>query len=249
MNTISQIATAGKTTDVYSVLDPSKFHGLTFWLFDLVNVNDNHYFQSFFMYKEVAFCLDFIIRLMPTVTPPALSIQMNFQNTAYSFIFYGSSVGKVLNNNFTRKNEFKGCPRENRLEFVFTDYLNVLVLKGGDSWSGPHVMVLRSKKSNMTYEQRMQLIDLKIKDSLDFDSLKKVEVDDCSSKERLLEGLMRTKLRKCWELNELKDKDVIRRSLWLALVASGILWITLNGICWVVKQRNGTLVVHWWRAN
>lgn len=43
----------------YTTLDSPKYHEDSVWFFDLVNINDHHCFQSFFMFKDVLYSVYF----------------------------------------------------------------------------------------------------------------------------------------------------------------------------------------------
>lgn len=229
-------------TDDYFQLEIQKFQKDRLWLVDLVNMNNNHCFQGFFMFKDNAFCISFNMFKVEGENGPGLSILMIRNSDKYIIrTFFGQNIGNILYDHKETFNENR-CPTEKRLEFVYTDYENVIVFKGGDSRSGPHVMVLRSDTTEKTFQDRMNLVKRKITHFLDFQSLKKVEPEDC----KLVIQSQPTKLLKCKEFNEIKERekvsDMIRKSLLLAVAASGILWIIMYGLCWFVKRKKKSLV-------
>lgn len=82
--------------------------------------------------------------------------------------YYGTGNGKLLNGElFGIHTTNFDCDKW--LKFVYTNYLNVVVIFGNDSY----IMVLWSNDTNMTYEQRMTLIQLKVRHLLDWNNLKK----------------------------------------------------------------------------
>lgn len=58
------------------------------------------------------------------------------------------SFDGVVKSTFINKNKGdnvpNGCPWEKQLKFVYTDYLDVVVLMGVDSRSDPHIMILKA---------------------------------------------------------------------------------------------------------
>lgn len=118
----------------------------------------------------------------------------------------------------------------------------MVVLLAGDAYSGLQIMVLRSKDTNMTYEQRLTVIKPKTKHLLDFKHLKKVDQDECIT----MDEIPKFKAN-CTEFNaNIKRKIISRliyRSLLLAIVTSGLLCITINVLSWVVKRRHRAIVV------
>lgn len=238
----------GAANDYFEV-EPKKFDINLVWFVDSININNNHCFYSIFLYHELAYCYIFQIAPIQLDKPPAkpsLKIHLNFKNPKLLVLsLFGDIDGKVLTN-IKFDNDFTECPSEKQMEFVYTDYVNVVVLKGGDSRCGPHIMVLGSHTSRMTYEERMNLIEPKISHSLDFKSLKQVEPNECKTMKTITEEFKEINLRKCRELIEVMKKEgtseMIQRSLMLALIASGLLYILINGLCWVVKHRNWCLV-------
>lgn len=231
--------------DNYSQLEPLKFNLERIWLVDAINTNDYYQFYNVFYFKKFAYCLMMHTYRKDVESPPWIHLALFFKSSGQWIVgYYGYVDGKVLNVKVF--SDFKTDPDCNkRLEFVYTDYTNVIVLLAGDSYSGPQLMVLRSNDTNMTYEQRMGLIQLKVKYSLDFKTLKRVEPEDCITMEKLAK-FNETTFPNCKEFHEaMKEKiisDIVRKSLLVAIVVSGLLCIILNSVFWFVKRKNRNVV-------
>lgn len=234
---------AALTTYQYSQLDPLKFDLERIWLVDTINTNDNYQFYNIFFFKNFAYCLKIHTYRKDVQNPPWIHLVLFLKSSGRWIVdYYGSVDGKVLNVKLL--SEFKTDPDCNkRLEFVYTDYINVIVLLAGDSYSGPHIMVLRSSDTNMTYEQRMALIQPKVR--LDFKTLKRVKPEDCIAMEKLSK-FNETTFPNCKEfdanMKRITISDMVRKSLLLTIVVSGLLCIITNGVCWFVKRRNRAVV-------
>lgn len=228
----------------YTYLDLLKFRGSQMWIIDSININDNHIFNSIFLFKSFAFCLQLEIGCSLFEKPsshPILFITVYFKNTTkWSKSYYGPVNGTFLNDN-SNDYRFPGCPPEKRLNFVYTDYLNVIVLLGGDERSGPQIMILKSKNTNMTNVQRMDLIKSKIKHSFVFENLKKIEPIACPSWQEIYEKHKTIYLPKCKKFIELKEEEkkyFIYKCFLIVLVVTGLLWIIVYGIYWMKARKN-----------
>lgn len=237
--------------DDYSQLEPEKFDKDRMWFVDAMNTNDNYQFYNVFYYKNLSYCLLIEIYRAQLENPPAkkgLFVNLSYNSLKHWLMrYYGPVHSKFLylkGEDFINE-DFIGCPHEKRLEFVYTDYQNVVVLLGGDSGTGPHVMVLRSNTTNMTYKQRMTLIKLKLKPLLDLKNLKKVGIDDCIAEGDVKE-FKEDKLLKCKKFIAIMEEemkrsiitDMIRKSLLVAIALSGFLCIILNGAWWFIQRKN-----------
>lgn len=236
---ILNIVTQEVPTNDYTQIKSLEFDRNRVWFVESINTNDNHCFHSIFLYKHIAFCLLFEIVFQNKLNRTVL--YMYFHSSRRNMLMAYEGPGKFLTD-ISPIIQYKGCPREKRLELVYTDYLNVVVLKGGDSRSGPHIMVLRSNTTSMTYKERMLLIKTKVEYLFDFKSLQLVQPYDCSLKENLIEEFKTTNLRKCKDFNERKERervsDMIRKPPLLALAVCGLFWIIVIGVSWFIKKRN-----------
>lgn len=231
--------TVAETVDHFQ-LEPRKFdYNNRWWFIDATNTNDNHQFYNIFYFTTISYCLLIDIYCFDHGNPLGLKIDLLFQSSKRWIITYQGPIdGNFLYGAVDTVDYFTDPGCDKRLEFVYTDYLNVIVLLAGDSYSGLHIMVLRSNNTNLTYEQRMSLIEPAIKHLLHFKNLKKVQQDECITMSQTAQKLIAN----CTEFNaNMKRKiisDMICKSLLLAFVISGLLCITINVVCWVVKRRN-----------
>lgn len=218
-----------------------KFDMDRWWYVDAINTNDNHRFYNIFYFKNISSCLLIVIFNSRIDNPPWIRIQLGFKSVRNLIMRSNGAVyGKFITDDNVDDN-FIGCPHDIRLEFIFTDYYNVVVLLGDDSSTGPHIMILRSNDTNMTYEQRMALIEPTIKPFLNLTNITKVEIGDCDTMVSLTE-FNATTFRKCTEFNERRKRKIITKSILLAIAGSGLLGIFLLIGCWFVNRKNKALV-------
>lgn len=141
----------------YERLEPKKFEQKLNWAIDMVNRNEDHSSNSIFSYKQLISC--FYIQIHPNnelTTRPGLTIKLHMGNVGAA-VFSGRVYGKMLKID-NRLLIDRACPDEREIHFLYTDYSNVVVLLGLDSWSGPHIMTLKSSSTNMTYADTINQI-------------------------------------------------------------------------------------------
>lgn len=231
------VKAAEATTNNYSQLEPEKFDKDRIWLVDLINTNDKHHFYNVFYFKNISYCLFFKMQFSNFENAPGIYMRMYFKSSFFA-LFFGIVHGKFIYYK-GKDDDFSGCPREKRLEFVYTDYTTIVVLMGDDSSSDRHIMVLRSSDTNMTNEQRKTLIESRTKLFLDFDNLKKEDNVDCDSIDYL--EYKKTTLHKCLAFFEIMKKkinsDIIGYLLLLSIVVVSLSCIIFKSFRWFVKRK------------
>lgn len=231
--------TTAVATENHFQLEPFKFDEDRKWIVDSINTNAHHQFYNIFYITNISYCLIIEIHNIRSGNPQWFHIDLNFQSTENLFITYHGQVnGKFFNGRLALYDE-TDWECDKRLKFIYTDYINVVVLFGDDSYSGPHIMVLRSNDTNMTYEQRMSLIEPKIAPFFDFKNLKKVERIDCEKIDHW--ESKDTSLRKCWEFHLNKKRkiisDIIGYFLLFVIVVGALSCIIVKSFCWFVKRK------------
>lgn len=109
-------------------LDPTKFNQSEIWTVEAVNHNKNLFFHSVFQLKELAYCLLFKIGCVKHDRAPQLEMQVFYQSVSHPLF---SMIGPVAASTFIYPLDHekdKECPLTERLNFLYTDYLNVVVL-------------------------------------------------------------------------------------------------------------------------
>lgn len=191
-----------KINDDYERLEPEKFQARLNWTIDSLNINTDHSSYSFFWYKQNAAC--FVIKIDPTGSS---SLIITILMVHFAQAFTGTVHGKILK---LLENYYAnpGCPDEKEIHFLYTDYTNVVVLLGYDEWAGPHIMILKSQSTNLTYEERMKLVESKVKGLFDFKSLKKVEGwPSCNMTLKDMDDFKRVQYRKCKKIFQLMKSE------------------------------------------
>lgn len=168
-----------KTHD-YELLNSQKFSRNIIWEIDSVDKNNDFSSHSLFWYKKYASCL--LVKIGPfeikgSTLNSGINIEFSLKTikhviTGFQGIVFGQSVN---GSTFSYDSNQKVCLNSKKLNFIFTDYLNVVVISTVDDWTKPHIMILRASITNMTYEEGMDLIRSKMKHLLDFDDLVRVK--------------------------------------------------------------------------
>lgn len=227
----------------YNHLNPLKFHKNESWIVDSTNINDNYAFHSIFWYKPLAYCLLFTFETNNIRNSPVksgLRMLLYFRDEPHPLMLVEGAVDGTDLVSAVHFVMLDGCPNEEQLNFLFTDYLNVVVLLGaGDP---PHMMILRSSSTNMTYDERMKLVQSKMRRSLKKFNVLKVQHQSCSTIVKTLAELRNTQLGICIKLNKMKEEKAFDMFVLLPIVA-GFVWIIIYVAYWIADKRKSSVIV------
>lgn len=233
--------------DDYFQLDAMKFNRYTKWIVDSINSNDNYYFKSVFWYKPIANCIFFVFGSQTSYPNKVATIKL-YTNLFYKVFEYDLRIhaGEILEKSVIepiQTKKFKECPNEKYLNFVYTDYVNVVVLMGGNERFGFHIMILTNAVTNMTYKERTDLVKSKIGQIEALENVVQVKSMNCSLTKPTIETFEEAQFRKCKQLNDLKTMEWFNKRVVLCLIISGLLWIIIYGIHWICVRRSRMVIV------
>lgn len=223
----------------FTQLNPKQFDKNEIWLIDFTNLNDNHCFRSIFWFNCIAFCvrLTFIYQEFSSSMPHFLQIHL-YHVEEYLIVRSGGPVSGNLIHQDGRKNNT--CLDEEFTTVLYTDYLNVIVLQGGDENFGHHLMILRSKSSNMTFNDSLTLVKENTK--LKLESLVRVVPISCN--ENRLNDIRDTYSTKCTNCTKTKNVEGLNNYLWIIIFpTAGLLWAAIVMACWIIERKNRNVVV------
>lgn len=224
----------------YIRLEPEKFQYRLTWIIDSVNRNKDYSSYSIFWSKQNASCF----RIKMSAENSTLLITLTIEDYLTSIHFVGKVHGKMLNLKESHDLINPLCPNEKEIDFFYTDYLNIVVLLGHDFWSGPHVMILRSQSTNMTYKERMDLVKSKLNGIFDFKSLRKVEDRPlCKMRTTSFDNFIKIQYRKCQQYIQCKKSErLLYQVLITGLALGGALWIIIFGI-YCIRKRQAKAII------
>lgn len=224
----------------YYRLEFKKFQGRSNWNIDAINKNTDYSSYSLFWHKQNASC--YLFQIESTSENLIIEVLTRDLIIITSLAFSARAHGNILNVVTTHDNE-RGCPDQQEIQFLYTDYLNVIVLLGHDSWSGPHIIILKSTSTTLTYKALKDLVNSKVNPSLDYGDLIKVEsLAWCNMTRKTEEEFMNSHYFKCRKYIQFKKSEQIRRILLSILTITGVVWITLSVLYWIRKRRARAVV-------
>lgn len=241
-----------KTHD-YKLLNAQKFSKNITWAIDSVDKNNVFSSHSLFWYKKYASCLLVKIgpfRMKGSTLNSGINIEFSLKTFGHLITgFQGIVLDQSVNGStFSYDSDQKVCLDSKKLNFLFTDYLNMVVISTDDDWTKPHIMILRTSITNMTNKERMDLIRSKMKHLLDFDDLVKVEpYPFCCALEKSHWQIKNTYYPICTEFIQSQIRKTkferLFRTMLVIFVLLGLVWITIYGMFWISQRRIRTIVV------
>lgn len=215
------------------------------WVVDAFGPNEIYNYHSIFWYEGIGHCLT--VRIIPK-SANAVQIQLQTKDLTNLLTIDGFVNGNVLYN-LKYNIEYDNCPNQDFLDIVYTDYQNVVAIKGNTTRSMiGNLIILKNLNTSLTHEE-LKSIEKSIFLHFHHEYTVNIEANMSCSENVNFTNLFHALAHGCALLNtEIIEKQqqfnwmTFKIFLTLSVIA-GFVWIFVYVKYWLSDKRKRNIIV------